>query len=215
MNFSKLVNLSNIFKKASLEWTGLGCDVCGFGTVEDEDLFDPTKPCPDCGSVMLQKLASTETKIETEFNKSDHVFGYQLLLDLYGCSKKDCNDLELCYDFLDKIVEHIGMNKMGPPQLMHGDAEKYPEKGPGISGWVPLIESSIVIHTLSNNNFISIDVYSCKYFEPQKALEFAQKYFKPKTVQYQTVERGIDYYNIETQNHSMKMRDGKTEIKKK
>lgn len=33
-------------------WTGLGCDVCGFGTVEDVDLFDPTKPCPDCGAIM-------------------------------------------------------------------------------------------------------------------------------------------------------------------
>ncbi len=32
-------------------WTGIGCDVCGFGTVENLDEFDPTKPCPECATV--------------------------------------------------------------------------------------------------------------------------------------------------------------------
>lgn len=35
-----------------MQWTGMGCDVCGFGTVEDCDRFDPHKPCPECGEVM-------------------------------------------------------------------------------------------------------------------------------------------------------------------
>lgn len=29
----------------------MGCDVCGFGSVEDLDKFDPTKPCPECQTV--------------------------------------------------------------------------------------------------------------------------------------------------------------------
>ena len=32
----------------------MGCDVCGFGTVEDVDKFNPLKPCPDCGVVMIK-----------------------------------------------------------------------------------------------------------------------------------------------------------------
>ena len=36
------------------EWTGMGCDVCGFGTVENVDEFDPRKPCPECGVVMVE-----------------------------------------------------------------------------------------------------------------------------------------------------------------
>ena len=43
---------------ATLQWTGLGCDVCGFGTVEDVDEFDPEKPCPDCGAVMVEPAAT-------------------------------------------------------------------------------------------------------------------------------------------------------------
>ena len=34
-------------------WTGMGCDVCGFGTVENVGEFDPVKPCPECGEVMI------------------------------------------------------------------------------------------------------------------------------------------------------------------
>lgn len=37
----------------TFQWTGAGCDVCGFGTVEDVDEFDPCEPCPECGAVML------------------------------------------------------------------------------------------------------------------------------------------------------------------
>lgn len=161
------------------------------------------------------KSAAVEEKIETDFNPSDHVFGYQLLLDFYGCKKEVCDDIELAYDFLDKVVEHIGMNKMGPPQVIKGDPEKYPEKGPGVSGWVPLIESSVVIHTLSKRNFISIDVYSCKYFDAQDALEFSEKYFKPKLIEYQTVERGVEYYTSNSKHHSLKVLKGKVEVEKK
>jgi S-adenosylmethionine decarboxylase len=163
----------------------------------------------------LFKAAVKEVKIETNFDKGDHVFGYQLLLDFYNCKKGVCDDMELCYDFLDKVVEHIGMNRMAPPQILRGDAKKYPEKGPGLSGWIPLIESSAVIHTLSKKDFISIDVYSCKYFEVQKTLDFARQYFKPKVIEYQTIERGIDYYRVHTKHHSMTASDDIIDIEKK
>ncbi len=163
----------------------------------------------------LFKVAVEEVKIETDFDKGDHVFGYQLLLDFYNCKKGVCDDMELCYDFLDKIVEYIDMNKMAPAQVFRGDSKRFPEKGPGLSGWIPLIESSVVIHTLSKKDYISIDVYSCKYFEAQKALDFSRKYFEPKLVEYQTAERGVDYYSIHTKYHSMKRQDGETEVEKK
>ena len=43
-------NLAKEFWKwANFEWTGFGCDVCGYGTIEETD-FDPYKPCPDGGT---------------------------------------------------------------------------------------------------------------------------------------------------------------------
>ena len=98
----------------------------------------------------------------------DQVFGYQLLLDLYGCKEGVCDDLSLCYQFLDEIVEELGMEKQAPPNIFRSDETRFPDKA-GLSGWVPLIESSTVIHTLSPKNFMTIDIYCCKNFDLQKA----------------------------------------------
>ena len=53
--------LSKINKAASdgFDWTGLGCDVCGYGTIEDVEKFDPEEPCPDCGATMCVPMSRT------------------------------------------------------------------------------------------------------------------------------------------------------------
>lgn len=117
-------------------------------------------------------------------------FGYQLLLDLYGCEAKACDDLNLCYDFLDKIVVELKMNKQAPPSIFRSDGVLYPDKA-GLSGWVPLIESSVVIHTLSKTGLITIDIYSCRPFDRVGAEKFCESYFKPKGFDSQFVKRGI------------------------
>ena len=99
--------------------------------------------------------------------KRKKVFGYELLVDCYNCKEGVCSDLEHCYSFLDKLVDFIGMEKQAPPQIFRTDRKKYPDKV-GLSGWVPLVESSIVIHTLTKTDFVSVEVYSCGKFDPKK-----------------------------------------------
>ena len=36
-------------------WMGLGCDVCGFGSVENLEDFNPRRPCPECGNVAVRE----------------------------------------------------------------------------------------------------------------------------------------------------------------
>ena len=126
--------------------------------------------------------------------KKRHVFGHELLLDCYDCKPGVCSDLEKSYNFLDKIVDIIEMKKQAPPQVFKTDSKLYPDKA-GLSGWVALVESSIVIHTLSKKNFISIDIYTCGKLDPKLAVAFVNKYFKPKKIEKQYVERGIHYFN--------------------
>jgi S-adenosylmethionine/arginine decarboxylase-like enzyme len=121
------------------------------------------------------------------------VFGYELLLDLYECKPGACDDLTLCYNFLDEIVGFLGMEKQAPPSIFRSDATRFPDKA-GLSGWVPLIESSIVIHTLTPKDFITVDIYCCRTFDRKKAEEFCRRFFGPKKVQAQFVERGLSYY---------------------
>ena len=135
-------------------------------------------------------------------NITNEVFGYQLLLDLYGCKEGVCDDLGLCYQFLDEIVDELGMEKQAPPNIFRSDEKRFPDKA-GLSGWAPLIESSIVIHTLTPKDFISIDVYCCKKFSIEKAKDMCKKFFAPQRIDEQYVERGFDYYKTDSNYHTV------------
>jgi S-adenosylmethionine decarboxylase len=124
---------------------------------------------------------------------SPKVFGFELLLDLYGCKPGACDDLALCYRFLDEIVGYLGMEKQSPPSIFKSDDVRFPDKA-GLSGWVPLIESSIVIHTLTPKDYISIDIYCCREFDLKKAEEFCASFFAPKKIEAQFIQRGRSYY---------------------
>ena len=135
---------------------------------------------------------SSQQKAANTMSKSG-VFGYELLLDLYGCKLGVCEDLTHCYNFLDEIVGFLGMEKQAPPSIFRSDATRFPDKA-GLSGWVPLIESSIVIHTLTQKDFITVDIYCCRSFDQKKAEEFCRRYFGPSQVETQFVERGTKYF---------------------
>lgn len=139
---------------------------------------------------------------ETNTAINKNAFGYQLLLDLYGCRKGACDDLELCYRFLDEIVGDLGMEKQSPPSIFRSPTERFPDKA-GLSGWAPLIESSVVIHTLSVTDFISIDVYCCKCFDVQLAKDICHRFFSPQRMDEQFIVRGQDYYKSDGNYHSV------------
>jgi S-adenosylmethionine/arginine decarboxylase-like enzyme len=147
--------------------------------------------------------------------KQNHIFGYQLLLDLYDCRSGVSDDIALCYQFLDEAVEQLGMQKQAPPYIFKSDETRFPDKA-GLSGWVPLIESSIVIHTLSLKNFISVDIYCCRAFKNRTAKEICQKFFKPTHIDEQFIERGLDYYRMDTAHHTLSVknvRSGSPQVK--
>ena len=137
-----------------------------------------------------------QTLVKQELRKSvnkDTAFGYELLLDLYNCKSGACDDLALCYKFLDEIVAYLGMEKQAPPSIFFTDGQRFPDKA-GLSGWAPLVESSVVIHTLTPKNYISIDIYCCRKFDIEKAKVFCRRFFSPKRMDEQFILRGVDYY---------------------
>ncbi len=131
--------------------------------------------------------------------KNLKVFGYELLLDCYDCKPEVCGELEHCYSYLDKLVDFIGMKKQSPPSIFRTDRKSFPDKA-GLSGWVPLADSSIVIHTLSKKNYISIDIYSCKPYNREKAIAFTRRYFEPKKIDRQFILRGQHYFDSYNKN---------------
>jgi S-adenosylmethionine/arginine decarboxylase-like enzyme len=141
----------------------------------------------------MLKTESQENTINIKPEAKNAAFGFQLLLDLYDCRPGVCDDLNLCYRFLDEIVGYLGMEKQAPPNIFRTPDERFPDKA-GLSGWAPLVESSVVIHTLTPKNFISVDIYCCKEFDNDKAKLFVNKFFSPKRMDAQFILRGLDYY---------------------
>lgn len=140
------------------------------------------------------QVISSYLDMSREITQSGEPFGYLLTLDLYSCKEGVCDNVGLCYDFLEEIVEELRMKKQSPPFIFKSDNVTYPDKA-GISGWVPLIESGIQIHTLSVKDFISIDVYSCRKFEIDSVTSFAQAYFSAEKVEKNFLVRGVEYNN--------------------
>lgn len=123
-------------------------------------------------------------------------FGVELLLDLYECDPKTVNDLRLCYDFLEQAVKTLGVSKQSPPFIFQSPAEGFEDKA-GLSGWIPLIESGIQIHTLTAKNFVSIDYYTCSKVDEimkENLVNLAMTTFQAKIVESQFVLRGKNYY---------------------
>lgn len=122
-------------------------------------------------------------------------FGYSLLLDFYNCEPEILDNLDKCHDFLDTLVEKIGMKKQSPPYIFRSPKE-YPDKA-GLSGWVPLIESGIQLHTLVPKHFASLDIYTCGeciVTDTEKIIEEAKTFFQSDKFERQFLRRGQEYY---------------------
>jgi S-adenosylmethionine/arginine decarboxylase-like enzyme len=116
------------------------------------------------------------------------------MLDCFDCQPGIADNLEATYRYLEELVNLLGMTKMAPPIVIHGPRdpqgnELFPDKA-GVSGWVPLIESGIQLHGLEPTRFITIDVYSCRIFDPFVVRVFTEGFFRPANITHQFCERG-------------------------
>lgn len=119
-------------------------------------------------------------------------WGYQMIIDCFGCSEAICCDLEKGYEFLDQICIFLEMTKQTQPYIFKTCDKTFPGR-PGYSGWVPIIESGIQIHTSAKNRFVSVDVYSCRKFSQEKVKSFVIEWFRPEAIDSQLFYRGCDY----------------------
>lgn len=129
-------------------------------------------------------------------------FGYHLMLDLYECDKNAVGSIHECYAFLDKLPEIIHTSKQAPPYIFYTNEKQYPDKA-GLSGWIPLVESGISIHTLTVTNFVSIDVYTCHFLDKSlidKIKDFTFGIFLPKDIEERFLMRGEKYPLIKIEN---------------
>ncbi|MFH1578116.1 MAG: hypothetical protein ABIC18_03485, partial [Candidatus Omnitrophota bacterium] len=69
----------------------------------------------------MKTITQQNNKTNIKSDAKETAFGFELLLDLYDCRPNVCDDLTLCYQFLDEIVDYLGMEKQAPPNIFRTD----------------------------------------------------------------------------------------------
>lgn len=105
-------------------------------------------------------------------------WGYHLRVNCGNCDINAVTNPEIINQFVDTLVNKIDMKAFGDPQIFHfGEGD--------LAGWtlLQMIETSnINAHFIDHNGDAYIDVFSCKVFNPEDALEVIICYFTPKHI---------------------------------
>jgi len=104
-------------------------------------------------------------------------WGLQTNLDIHGCDPALIRNAEAIKEFVIRLCDQIEMKRFGEPVIIDfGEDER-------VSGYsmMQLIETSLVsAHFANQSNTVYLDIFSCKYYDPHAAAEFARDYFKGK-----------------------------------
>jgi S-adenosylmethionine decarboxylase len=125
--------------------------------------------------------------------KPEFGFGVHLMVDGYGCERTALEDMNLIYNFLDSYPSQMDMTKIMPPYVFRYNGA-VPEDW-GISGFVLIAESHISIHTFPEKQYLSLDMFSCKPFDTQLAVQTIKKYFSIQKHEMKVLDRGQEFPN--------------------
>jgi S-adenosylmethionine decarboxylase len=83
------------------------------------------------------------------------------------------------------------MTKIMPPYVFtyHGAVED----DWGVSGIVLIAESHISIHTFPDKGFVTLDIFSCRDFDIDAAIEYFSSVFHPESYDKQVLMRGREF----------------------
>ena len=116
-----------------------------------------------------------------------------LLIDGYGGDSQKMQDQRFLLRFLDEYPAVLGMTKISKPTVLNYDAPQ-PEDS-GLSGFVVIAESHVSVHTFPQRNYVNIDIFSCKSFDSQRALQDVKDIFGLQRVKSWVVDRGLEHYD--------------------
>jgi S-adenosylmethionine decarboxylase len=122
-------------------------------------------------------------------------FGPHVMLDLNQCSPQALDCIDTCFKLLNELPEHIGMTKITTPYVFPYSGLVPEDRG--ITGMVIIAESHLSIHTFPLKSYAFIDIFSCKPFQTQFAIDFCIQLFKCKDPEIHITQRGKKFMRSE------------------
>ena len=108
--------------------------------------------------------------------EKEQAWGILSSIDIRDCKKERITDENVVRDFAAALCDVIDMKAYGDPLVAHfgkGEVEGF--------SLVQLIETSLISgHFANESNRAFIDIFSCRYYEPEEAAVFCMEYFQGK-----------------------------------
>ena len=119
-------------------------------------------------------------------------FGLHVTIDASGCDKRKLASYSLVYDILNNLPGKIGMTKMTLPYVAKW-LDKFASGTEGISGFVMIAESHISIHTFPDQDYVFMDIFSCRHFDTESAIKYLINAFGARKHTTKILKRGLDF----------------------
>ncbi len=117
-------------------------------------------------------------------------YGYELIIDLHACDPTRFNATEV-ERFCKELCALVKMN-CEDFHIWASRPEDYATEAPhlyGTSAVQFITTSSLVVHTLPKLLRAYVNLFSCNWFEPMEASEFAAMFFSGTAVRSRFIER--------------------------
>lgn len=112
-------------------------------------------------------------ELQSSLKKTE--YGQELIADLYDCDYSIISSKKKLYQFAKQMCQVIKMKPYGEPLIPDFGHALSKTAGPSL---VQLIESSsITAHYSPHWRLVCLNIFTCASFDPQKALDFARKFF--------------------------------------
>lgn len=106
-------------------------------------------------------------------------WGISAAIDLHDCDPDIIRDAESIRKYVYELCDLIEVKRFGKCEVVHfGERDE-------IAGFsmTQLIETSLISgHFVNQTNNVFLDVFSCKFFDPEVVAEKSKAYFKAKEV---------------------------------
>ena len=115
------------------------------------------------------------------------MWGKHLIIDMTAGDRERVRSAQHISRFVETLVETIGMKAYGAPLLEH-----FAEHVPEAAGYslVQLIETSAITgHFCDRSGDAYIDIFSCKDFAAELAVEVVRAAFRPQHINFMTLMR--------------------------
>lgn len=109
--------------------------------------------------------------------QSENAWGLLTSIDLHQCDPAIIRSAEKIKQYVAALCELIKMKRFGETMVVNfGEDER-------VAGYsmTQLIETSLISgHFANQSNAVYMDIFSCKYYDPNEAAEFTKKFFHAK-----------------------------------